>query len=72
MRALVQALVDRTRVPVDVVIDPARFRPVDVPYLVGAPDRLRSETGWAPQIPLERTFDDLLEYWRQRVAAGTA
>ncbi len=72
MRALVQALVDRTRVPVDIVIDPARFRPVDVPYLVGAPDRLRSETGWAPQIPLERTFDDLLEYWRQRVAAGTA
>jgi GDP-4-dehydro-6-deoxy-D-mannose reductase len=72
MKTLVQALVDRTRVPVEIVIDPARFRPVDVPRLVGDNARLRRETGWAPQIPLDRTLDDLLDYWRERVASGAA
>jgi GDP-4-dehydro-6-deoxy-D-mannose reductase len=68
---LVQALVDRTKVPVETVVDPARFRPVDVPRLVGDSTRLRAETGWAPQIPLDRTLDDLLDYWRDRVARGS-
>jgi GDP-4-dehydro-6-deoxy-D-mannose reductase len=72
MRGLVQALVDRTRVPVEIVIDPARFRPVDVPRLVGANTRLRTETGWEPSVPLDRTLDDLLDYWRQRVREGSA
>jgi len=72
MKTLVGALVERTRTPVDVVIDPARFRPVDVPRIVGANARLRTETGWSPEIPLDRTLDDLLDYWRQRVREGTA
>jgi GDP-4-dehydro-6-deoxy-D-mannose reductase len=72
MKTLVQALVDRTKIPVEIVIDPARFRPVDVPRLVGDNARLRRETGWAPLIPLDRTLDDLLDYWRQRVASGSA
>jgi GDP-4-dehydro-6-deoxy-D-mannose reductase len=72
MKTLVQALVDRTRTPVEVVIDPARFRPVDVPRLVGAHTRLHTDTGWLPTIPLERTLDDLLDYWRGRVATGSA
>jgi GDP-4-dehydro-6-deoxy-D-mannose reductase len=68
----VQALVDRTKVPVEITIDPARFRPVDVPRLVGDNSRLRSETGWVPLIPLDHTLDDLLDYWRERVASGSA
>jgi GDP-4-dehydro-6-deoxy-D-mannose reductase len=72
MKTLVQALVDRTRVPVEVVIDPSRFRPVDVPRLVGANTRLQTDTGWSPTIPLDLTLDDLLEYWRGRVRAGSA
>jgi GDP-4-dehydro-6-deoxy-D-mannose reductase len=72
MKDLVQALVDRTRGPVEIVIDPARFRSIDVPRLVGANNRLRIETGWSPGISLDRTLDDLLEYWRQRVREGSA
>ncbi len=28
------------------------------------------EVGWAPEIPIERTLGDLLEYWRQRVGSA--
>jgi GDP-4-dehydro-6-deoxy-D-mannose reductase len=32
--------------------------------LLGDATRLRNATGWQPQIPFERTLDDLLNYWR--------
>jgi GDP-4-dehydro-6-deoxy-D-mannose reductase len=42
-------------------IDPARVRAHDVPEIRGAAERLN---GWAPEIPLERTVADALEWWR--------
>ncbi|MGH9141938.1 MAG: GDP-mannose 4,6-dehydratase [Vicinamibacterales bacterium] len=66
MRDLLDRLIARARVPVAVKIDPARYRPNDTPLLLGNPARLRDELGWSAQIPIERTLDDLLEYWRGR------
>ena len=61
---LVHGLVARSRMPIQVVVDPARFRPVDVPVVVGSADKLRRATGWTPEVPLDRTLDDLLDWWR--------
>lgn len=44
--------------------DPARQRPSDIPVLVGDNSLVREETGWQPEIPLEKTLGDTLEYWR--------
>lgn len=65
IRRLLDLLVERTRVPVTVKVDPARLRPNDIPLLVGDPARVQGELGWTPAIPLEQTLDDLLEYWRK-------
>ena len=69
----VQRLADRLLAlaerPMRLVIDQERYRPVDVPAVVGDSSRLRAATGWEPEIPLDRTLADLLEYWRQRVAS---
>jgi GDP-4-dehydro-6-deoxy-D-mannose reductase len=61
-------LVAKARVPIRVVVDPKKFRPNDFPVFVGDPSRMRDELGWMPEIPMDRTLDDLLEYWRQREA----
>ena len=61
---LLDRLLARARVPIRVRADPARLRPNDVPILVGDPSRIREEIGWTPAIPLDRTLDDVLEYWR--------
>lgn len=61
---LVHGLVARSRVPIEVLVDPERFHPIDVPVLTGSADALHRATGWTPQIPLDRTLDDLLEWWR--------
>ena len=65
---LLDLLLARARAPIRVRVDPARFRPNDVPLVLGDPGRIRDELGWVPEIPLERTLDDLLEYWRKRSA----
>jgi GDP-4-dehydro-6-deoxy-D-mannose reductase len=44
-----------------------RMRPSDVPVLIGNSDKFRSATGWKNEIPLEKTIEDLIEYWRERI-----
>ena len=68
MRAVLDGLVARARVPVRIEQDPARMRPHDTPALVGDPSRLRDATGWAPTISFDRMLDDLLDYWRRVIA----
>jgi GDP-4-dehydro-6-deoxy-D-mannose reductase len=65
IRSLVDLFVRKSRVKVEVVQDPALFRPNDTPVVLGDLSRLRADTGWSPEIPLEKTVDDLLEYWRE-------
>ena len=67
IRGLIETFVRRAHCKVRIVQDPARFRPNDVPLLVGDHSRLRRDTGWAPAIPFERTVDDLLDHWRAQV-----
>jgi len=66
---LLDRLLARARVPIRVRVDPARMRPNDVPLLLGNPSRIRTELGWQPEIPLDRTLDDLLDDWRTRAGA---
>jgi GDP-4-dehydro-6-deoxy-D-mannose reductase len=61
------ALIAEARRPMRIELDPARLRPVELPVLQGDPSKLRAATGWAPEIPLDRTLSDLLRWWRDRV-----
>jgi len=67
IRDLLDRMIARARVRVEVRVDPALYRPNDIPVVVGDPTRARRELGWTPTIPLEQTIDDLLDYWRQLI-----
>ena len=69
MRDLLDILVSMARVRVRVEVDPARLRPSDNPIVLGSHARLTADTGWQPEIPIERTLSDLLEFWRAVTAA---
>lgn len=47
--------------------EPGRMRPSDVPVLIGDNSKFVQKTGWNPSIPFEKTMEDLLNYWRERV-----
>ncbi len=70
LRELLDRLISLSGQSVEVRTDPARLRRIDVPILVGDPTRLKQATGWEPLLPLERTLRDLLDFWRERVAAA--
>lgn len=50
--------------------DVARMRPSDVPVLLGDNTKFISATGWKPEIPFEKTMEDLLNYWREELGGS--
>lgn len=67
---LLDHLTALARTPLHVIIDPARFRPSDVPTILGDASRLRSELSWSPILPITTTLDDTLAWWRARLQEG--
>lgn len=70
VRELLDLLRPAARVEVRHEVDPARVRSHDVPEIRGSAERFSRQTGWRPQVPLERTLADALEAWREEISAG--
>ncbi len=66
--AIAARLCAMATVPVELVSDPTLFRPIDVPIFTGDAAQLRRVTGWDPQIPLESTLEDMLDFWRRDIS----
>lgn len=48
-----------------VFTDSALLRPTDEKIIVGDVTKLKTDTGWKQNIPMEQTVTDMLEYWRR-------
>lgn len=59
-----------SRKDIKVEVDSERLRPIDADLQVPDTAKFRQHTGWEPRIPFDRTMRDLLNYWRDRIAAG--
>lgn len=46
---------------------PELMRPSDTPVVVGDSSKLRSLGGWEPEIPIEQSLRDTLDFWRAEV-----
>ena len=67
---LAEALIARARHPMRLAADDELLRPVDVTEVRGDPSKLRAATGWRPEVRMEQTLDDLLDYWRCNTAGS--
>lgn len=68
IQSVLDLLLDLSKVKdIKIVQDPKRMRPSDVPVLMGDSSKFKKQTGWEPQIPFDKTMEDLLNYWRERV-----
>jgi GDP-4-dehydro-6-deoxy-D-mannose reductase len=63
--AILDVLLSLAKKPIRVEVDPGKFRPLDNPQINGDPARIRSEFGLLPEIPMETTLRDLLNFWRE-------
>jgi GDP-4-dehydro-6-deoxy-D-mannose reductase len=64
---LLESLIRQARIRIQVRTDPARLRPNDNPVVLGSPQRLRQDTGWAPAVAIDDTLRDLLAHWRRQL-----
>ena len=55
---------------IEIVTDPSRLRPIDADLQIPNTTKFKELTGWEPQIPFNKTMDDLLDYWRLRINNG--
>lgn len=69
IRELLDRLIALATVEVTIEPDPARMRPSDVEILLGDCSKFKADTGWEPEIPFDKTLQDTMDYWRERVAA---
>ena len=72
IRQIVELVLAHARIPLRMETDPALLRPSDEKVIFGDSSRLVAATGWKQEVALERTVQDMLEYWRGKYAATGA
>ncbi len=66
LQDLLAQIIQCSGVEIEVVTDPTRLRPVEVPVVQADIRKLKADTGWSPEIPLEQTIREMLAYWRTK------
>jgi len=69
IRAILEGLSQHADVEVVPRTDPAQLRERELHEIRGSNSKLAHAAGWAPEIPLERTLADTLDWWRARTGA---
>jgi GDP-4-dehydro-6-deoxy-D-mannose reductase len=67
LREILKILLGFSRIPIKIKKDKSRLRPSDVVSLVGDSSKFRRRTGWKPEISLQITLKDILDYWRNKI-----
>ena len=67
MQEMLHMLLTMTEEDIAVVRDSERMRPSDVPILLGDYSKFNKATKWLPEIKLEVTLRDTLNYWRKNI-----
>ena len=67
IQELLSMLLEMSEAEIEVVQEPARLRPTDVPVVVSDCSKFRERTGWSATVSLRDSLESVLKYWRERV-----
>lgn len=56
---------------IKIEVDAERLRPIDADLQVPDTTKFEKHTGWKVEIPFEKTMQDLLDYWRDRISESS-
>lgn len=62
---LLDMLLKQSKKEIRVEVDPQFFRPIDTPDVVCDTTKIATLTGWKPEISIEQTITDTLDYFRK-------
>lgn len=69
---VLEMLIGLARVKPEVQPIPELMRPSDTPLVIGDSSRLRELGHWQPEIPIEKSLADALDFWRGQVSGRQA
>lgn len=49
---------------VETVVNPELIRPTENKKVVGSFQKIKTELGWQPEIPIEKSLEDIISYWQ--------
>lgn len=64
---ILQMILSKSKTEIKIEKDESKFRPVDVPIIEANVDKVYKATGWEPQIELEQTIQETLDFWRKSI-----
>lgn len=65
---ILNELIKRSNKQIEIVQDPLKYRPLEVPVYIGDNTKIKTDTGWTPSINIAITLDDVMTDWRNRCA----
>ena len=68
IKDILNKIIQFSKVPVTIEVDSKKLRPLDVPIIEADIAKVKKCTGWFPEIPLETTLQETLEYWRKELS----
>ncbi|MEM3444635.1 MAG: SDR family NAD(P)-dependent oxidoreductase [Thermoplasmata archaeon] len=63
---VLDTLIGLSHSKIEVVVDEKKLRPSDEKIILGDNSKVVADTSWRPEIPMYRTLEDILNYWRER------
>lgn len=64
IRYILDQILSLSAVKIEVKVEPTKLRPVDIPIIEADISKIESCTKWKPEIQLEQTLKETLDYWR--------
>lgn len=65
IQEILDKIVGMSNQKIEVKVDPEKLRPVDVPIIEPVIAKITECTGWVPEISIDQTLRETLDYWRQ-------
>jgi GDP-4-dehydro-6-deoxy-D-mannose reductase len=67
---LLEIIIGFSSKKIAIKIDPNRFRPVDIPILIGSPQKIMADTGWEPRLDIRSTLKKVYNYWHKTLTSN--
>ena len=71
-RGLLEKLIEKSGLEIKIEEDENLVRGNEQQRVCGSFKKLNKEVGWKPEIPIDQTLIDMIEYWKQSLAEGVA
>ena len=66
LQEIIETIAGIMKIKVAVKVDPKLIRPSDNRIIIGSNRKITKETGWQPEITLQQSLSEIVQYWREK------